>query len=276
MGSLYAKVKNRKTKEKIRKILITDQSIYPSVSEMVQEQVPYDDETILNENTWYSIPDFSKTPYYLPFLNIDMRSMDYSSLTREDSIDYIFYLSSDKNEFYFQNTGKYAFIEQKRIILSSDCFTYSPDSKSIVIKEYPDAIYIKDVDTLLFKRISSITSIFQNISDLYREATEEETKLFLNLDFIISENLKAEEVNIPNRKRIAQVMASLESLKPSVIARVYAYVNGYCPGVCTGNNKFKVTCNDDLTMVLYGIEQRFYTTTISNEKRIANSIIKMS
>lgn len=36
---------------------------------------------------------------------------------------------------------------------------------------------------------------------------------------------------------------------------------------------FSVGSEDDLKMVLYGIEQRFYTIPIGGEKRIANSVL---
>ena len=54
----------------------------------------------------------------------------------------------------------------------------------IVIKSYPDAIYDKSSDSLYFKKLQSITSIFIGITDLYKEATQEDTEEFLNKDFI--------------------------------------------------------------------------------------------
>ena len=40
-------------------------------------------------------------------------------------------------------------------------------------------------------------------------------------------------------------------------------------------NSFIVKSNEDLSLVLYGIGQRFYTTPVGGEKRIANSVIKL-
>ena len=57
---------------------------------------------------------------------------------------------------------------------------------------------------------------------------------------------------------------------------IYHYIAEYCPGISNGKNRFHVKTNDDLTLVLYGIEQRFYTTPVGDEKRIANSVIKIS
>lgn len=38
---------------------------------------------------------------------------------------------------------------------------------------------------------------------------------------------------------------------------------------------FEVGSEDELKMLLYGIEQRFYTTVVGGEKRIANSVIPL-
>ena len=37
--------------------------------------------------------------------------------------------------------------------------------------------------------------------------------------------------------------------------------------------KFKISTDNELKYLLYGIEQRFYTTPFSKEKRLANSIV---
>ena len=41
------------------------------------------------------------------------------------------------------------------------------------------------------------------------------------------------------------------------------------------NGKFKIETDSDLKFVLWGIEQRFYTTPIGGDKRVANSIISI-
>jgi hypothetical protein len=39
------------------------------------------------------------------------------------------------------------------------------------------------------------------------------------------------------------------------------------------DTSFEVGTEDELKMLLYGIEQRFYTTIVGGEKRIANSVV---
>ena len=84
-----------------------------------------------------------------------------------------------------------------------------------------------------------------------------------------------EQVNIPNRKRIAMAMETFNGFGSTEKNQIYEYIKEYCPNLSDGDNCFTVKNNEDLTIVLYGIEQWFYTTLIGQEKRIANFVIKM-
>jgi hypothetical protein len=47
------------------------------------------------------------------------------------------------------------------------------DEPIIVINNFVDAIYKKEEDTLYFRKLTLITSIFKGIDTLYREATRQ-------------------------------------------------------------------------------------------------------
>lgn len=92
-------------------------------------------------------------------------------------------------------------------------FTYKTDCAEIVIRDLPDAIYDKTTDTLYFRRLESITSIFRGIDMLYREATQEETDSFLANDFIsLKDDYSGSKVKTANRKRIALAAKTLSEL----------------------------------------------------------------
>lgn len=277
MGYLYAKIKARGKGTKIRKMLQTDSLLYPRVDDVVQEAVPYSQETNIEDGVWYCLKDFSKTLYTIDILSADISSSDFDDLNGEefDHLDYIFYLSEDHNEIYFQNIGKSSLISQKRFLFFGNGYKYEPECRSIVIKEYPDAIYKKKDDCLFFRNLSYITGIFPSIGALYREATNEETEQFLNMDFITKDGITVEVVKTPNRKRIALAMETLKHLDKKQKKEIYRYIAEYCPKLSDGKSSFNVSSNEDLALVLYGIEQRFYTTPVGEEKRIANSVIKL-
>ena len=275
MGYLYAKIKNRGSK--IRKILYTDYIVYPSANDTVQESVPYDPQTILEEGMWYTIEEFSTKDYALSFLTEDINSAAYNQLTEAEfkQLDFLFSVSDDRNEIYFQKVGRAALVSKKSFISFNNSFQYDPNSVYVTIKQYPDAIYKKKEDILLFRDLSSITSIFNGISELYREATKEEIQQFLDMEFVVAEGVISESVTIPNRKRIALAMRTLNQLNKTETQEIYEYITEYCPKLKATEDKFKITNNEDLSLLLYGIEQRFYTTCVGKEKRIANSIRRL-
>lgn len=149
------------------------------------------------------------------------------------------------------------------------------DSPIIVINQVPDAIYVKDDDTLYFKRLTSITTIFSGIYELYKEATQQETETFLQNNFInLDEDFTADSVKKANRKRIAMAEETLKKFKPKEKKLIFSYIREYCEDLVFDENgeNFSISNEDDLKKLLYGIEQRYYTTKIGNEKRLANSI----
>jgi hypothetical protein len=57
-----------------------------------------------------------------------------------------------------------------------------------------------------------------------------------------------------------------------------SYIHSYCETKLkfdAENKKFEIKSDEELKYLLYGIEQRFYTTHIGNEKRLANSVQKL-
>ncbi len=274
MSYLYAHVRPNN----IYKVLQTDIIIYKPANELITESVTYNPDTLLEENSWHRIEKFSETEHVIPLLSRDYSSVDFDDLPEHnfERIDYLFSISQDNNEMYFQKVGKAALISKKRIWKINGSFSYDPVSSSIIINEQPDAIYIKDIDTLFFKKLPSINSIFTNMNELYREATQEETRQFLNIDSITTENFTADKVHTLNRKRINEAIETYNNLNAKQKNDLSQYIISYCPELQNNQGKLNVKNNDDLALVLYGINQRFYTTNIGEEeKRIANSVIKL-
>jgi hypothetical protein len=150
------------------------------------------------------------------------------------------------------------------------------DRLRLVINAQPDAVYFSALDVLIFKNLATISSIFTGIDELYKEATQEEVKQFLDEPFItLCNEFDADKVSKPNRKRIALAMATLAALPEQDKEGMLSYIDGYC-GESLKFNKvsgmFDISTDNDLKMLIYGIEQRFYTTQFGQEKRLANSV----
>lgn len=262
---------------KYRKMLSTDAEVYCDTASAVQSGVNYNPGTLLADEEWFRIRNISAQPYAIEVLSPDNQSVDYDLLKRDEfsSIDYLFVCSEET--ICFQNIGKTKLLAKKRILSVGEDFCYRSDCDEIVLNEVPDAIYERKTDSLFFKRLEAVTGIFKGIDQLYREATDEETKSFLENDFIqLRDDFSAGNVKTPNRKRIALALSALSKIEEDDKKAMFSYIGEYCPKLKIQDEAFSIGNEDELKLLLYGIEQRFYTTPIGGEKRIANSVLPIS
>ncbi|TGM09648.1 hypothetical protein EHQ86_00340 [Leptospira yasudae] len=239
----------------------------------LSNSVEYDSDYKLEEDEWFSIADFSQREYCIDFLKKRFISTDYNQIAQADYINVEYFVSYQAGVYYFQKFLSSQIIRKKYFSISEQPDLV--DSPIIVINQVPDAIYIKDDDTLYFKKLPAITTIFKGIYELYKEATQEETKEFLQNKFIdLDEEFTADNVKRANRKRIAMAQETLKKFKPKEKKQIFSYIREYCVDLEFDEDaeKFFISNEEDLKKLLYGIEQRYYTTMIGNEKRLANSI----
>ena len=273
MSIVNVKLKQRE-KNKYKKMVSTDEVIYPSVSNIINTCSLYAPGAVLEDGEWFYIDNARSQKYAASLLEHDFASVDFDSLERKDfsRIDFLF-VYFDKNIF-FQNISKARLLSKKSIMCLGENYEYRSNQQEIVINDLPDAIYISTDDRLYFRRLESITSIFKGIDQLYREATNEEVDTFLKSDFISLQNdYGVSSVKTANRKRIALAKKTLEELNPTDQKKIFDYIGEYCPNLKTDKESFEVGTEDEMKMLLFGIEQRFYTTPVGGEKRLANSVI---
>ena len=221
----------------------------------------------------FAVTEFSEKEYCIDFLTTRFISTDYNQLARAEYTNVEYLVAYQTGVYCFQKLSSTQIIRKKYFSISDQPDLV--DSPIIVINQVPDAIYVKDDDTLYFKRLPAITTIFKGIYELYKEATQEETEEFLQNDFInLDEDFTADSVKKANRKRIAMAQETLKKFKPKEKKQIFSYIREYCADLEFDENdeNFSISNEEDLKKLLYGIEQRYYTTKIGNEKRLANSI----
>ncbi len=276
MSQVYVKIRQRSGSNKYRKMLSTDKTIYPQGTRMIETSTAYSAKTLLDEGEWYFIEEFSQTEFFIDILDNRVNSVDFEQCSAEDfkKIAYIFV--AERDEVYFQNVSKSRLVRRKCIVHLGEEFKYDEGAMAIALNEIPDAVYVKAEDKLYFRKLASVTGIFKGIDQLYREATESETERFLERDFITLKNdFCSEQVKTANRKRIALAEDTLSHLQKEEQEKIFTYIGDYCPGLKCANGSFEIGDENDLKLLLFGIEQRFYTTLVGNEKRIANSVIRL-
>lgn len=276
MNQVYVKIRLRGKANKYRKLLSTDENLYCSPDELIESSCPYTPGATLETGEWFKISEFSEKDFSIEITQKDYETVDYDSLQKAEysQVDYLFAKIDDN--LFFQNISKSKLVKKKGILGFGEGYRYERETAILFINEYPDAIYIPTEDALYFQRLEPIASIFGGISELYREATEHEVEEFLQNDFIdLTDGFESSKVKVANRKRIAMAMDTLSKMHDDDKKQIFAYICDYCPDIVTPEQKFKVGSEENLKMVLFGIEQRFYTTLVGGEKRIANSVVPL-
>ncbi|AWG21868.1 hypothetical protein FFWV33_10160 [Flavobacterium faecale] len=270
MNHLLAKTKGR-TGDFFK--VISNEEIF-ALPDDLDNPIEYNSDYKLEDDEWFAIEAFSEKEYCIDFLTHRFISTDYNQLpvTAYNNINYL--CAYQTGIYYFQKLTSSQVI-QKKYFSCSIAPTLVVNEPIIVINNYPDAIYIKTEDILYFKRLTSLTTIFNGIDELYKEATQEETEAFLLSDFIsLDINYSAESVKKANRKRIAMAMETLQRFTPIEKSEIFIYIREYCEDLNFDENdeNFTISTEDELKKLLFGIEQRYYTTRQGNERRLANSV----
>ena len=275
-AQILGKIKCKRNELGYRKLISVDDNVYENITSLVQESILYNPNTLLeSKNQWYRLTEFSHNEFLNSNLNsIIESSASYSMLKHEEWGLLVYLLVINDNFIYIQGIGKNILVKKKKLFKIFDGFQYDAQREEIIIKDIPDAIYDIGADTLYFQKLLSLTKIFPGIDSIYKEATDQEIKTFLKQSFIILKNgFGYSEVKTLNRKRIALLQGMMVDLSIEEKMRIISYIGEYCSSLKRVEDAFEIGTEKDLKLLLYGLQERFYTTPIGDEKRIANSII---
>ena len=273
MNHILAKVKGPRKNPFFK--LISDQTLFENINIDVASCVEYAPDHNLDEDAWFKIEKFTQMPFCIDLLKNNFDSKDYDDLnkTQFGKISYLF--SVQDENFYFQKITPSLFILRKTLTFGEVAKVEESDNR-LVINSIPDAVYLRTSDTLIFRNLSTISGIFPGIDQLYKEATKEEVAQFLGESFIeLNNGYNLNSVSKPNRKRIALAMKTLSTMSDDDKSNILYYIENYCINKLKfdkENSKFKISTDEELKLLLYGIEQRFYTTPFGNERLLANSV----
>lgn len=256
--------------------LFSDKNIY-KLPEELGNAVEYDASYKLEENEWYMLSEFSTRDFCIDILKKPIDSTEYATITKNvlNNLEYICSYQNE-NEFYFQRVLKSRLIKKHWIIDFSQEMEIRETGEGIILNDIPDAVYIKNEDKLYFQRLETISPIFKGIEKLYREATQEEVDRFLSKKFIrLTGDYSAGKVGKANRHRLAMASDTLSKLDKKQKKELFSYTYQYYPDLQYDGKSFAIGSEDDLKNLLFGIEQRYYTTPVTKEKRVANSVQKI-
>lgn len=273
----YLIAKQKRTKNTYYLVLSTDSNIYDIPSDLNQG-VSYDGNYKLEDDEWFVISNFSSSVFSIPLLNQEFNSAEFNQISFSDLIKVRYFCSFQMDDYYCFQKFVYGNVIQKKWLKLSGEPEIKSNDPILLIKSIPDAIYQKSTDILYFKALSNINTIFPEIMTLYKEATDEEVEAFLNSEFInLKDGFDKTKVSTANRKRITMAIETLKSLNQDDKSIIHEYIREYCPDLefDDSDSRFTINSENSLKNLVFGIEQRFYTTIVGSEKRLANSVLKL-
>tara|TARA_B100002049_G_C16066646_1_gene370785 strand:+ start:672 stop:1487 length:816 start_codon:yes stop_codon:yes gene_type:complete len=259
-----------KLKTEFKSILSEKKEIVNNIAENFEEKIIYDPNHNLNEDEWFLLKNFSEMEFFIDELKSSFSQSSLNQIKNKQYKDIRFLLIFQGNQIHIQRITPSKFINRKTFLDYSGAPTITEQKEQIEIKETSDAVYFKKEDQLIFRDLGKLKPIFIGISELHREATEEEVSQFLAIPFILLNNFDDKKVGTLNRKRIADVKVKYDNLsrrKRSLLIK-YAKENA---GIDISDDKLEIKNDIDLKNLLYAMDQRYYFADIYEEKRIATS-----
>lgn len=258
--------------------VLSDNQLFKDINFDDIDVIAYTPDHNLDEDSWFKIEKFSEQDYFPEFLKDDLDSKYFKNISKEDYKKIKLLISSQNGDLYFQKVIPSFILKKKGFLSFGESVEFQQYENMITINELPNAIYFSDKNILIFKDLSTISSIFKGIDELYREATDEEVTKFLEQDFILLANgFLVDKVSKPNRKRIALATQSFNEMSEQERKDILEYIKEYCDEITLKYDweakKFCIENDTQLKYLIYGIEQRFFQTLVGKEKRVANSII---
>lgn len=274
MDFLIAKVKGRSRPNHFK--LLSDVTIFNFMIS-TDSCVEYDPGHNLDEDGWFKLSDFKTRPFCPDFIKNNQATAEFNQILSSSYKDIVYLCSFQNIGICFQKVTPSLYVNNPMLCFGENV-TVEQTGRKIFINSLPDAVYIASQDILVFKNLATISSIFKGIDLLYKEATQEEVRTFLDEPFInLAANYSPEIVSKSNRKRIALAMDILSEMEEDVKNEMFDYIHTYCKHINydPGQKQFSIADDAQLKFLLYGIEQKFYTTPYTHEKRLANSVQKL-
>lgn len=266
MNMLIGKVNNC-----YKKILSRDENIYNNSPIDNLNCFDYSTSYILEEEEWYKITQFSQKTFFIDECKSNYNTVNLNQITNNDYDKLSCFCEFSTNIRYFQRVTPSLYINKKTILDYSGDPRIVEYNKQIVVTKTPDAIYNTENDTLLFKDLSKIKSIFPGIEVLQREATQPEVDDFLNSEHIALDRYNSRDVGIQNRKRIADIGAKFNALTADKKNSLIEYAREKT-GIEYKDGAFVISSDTHLKNLLFAMDQRYYYADIYGENRVANSI----
>lgn len=226
----------------------------------------------LDEEEWFKVEAFSHKDFYIEQCEINYSTTSLNQISNEE-FEKIRTLCILQGEIkFFQKITPSLYVRKKQFIDASATPKIVEHRRHLEITKESDAVYISSNDTMYFKNLSKIKSIFPGIEILHREATQGEVNTFLSNSFIDGDGLDRNKMGSANRKRIADIGLKFNALSQTKKDLLIQYAINNAGIDLNDQGSFVIDSEEKLKNLLYAMDQRYYYSDIYDENRLANSI----
>lgn len=266
------KINKGKNEKKVKRIVKSDKPDYKNYNSEEFIQTEFSIHYKLEKNEIFYIKYDERVKGLIKnkdVLEINNKNTSlFDEITSEDwkNLDFIVYV--DEDMLYFQRiVGKKYLTTKKFLGMCTGTPSLKEEQEGIEINEYSDFSFSRSEERIYFRDFLKVSKILNGMDELYREASVEETKTFLNSEFIKSEKIDIKTISVSKRKKIAQ---AIDKLKDMDIESLIEYGKKYSAEVFLDDKVF-VKDAKDIDIALKIIFEKFDTTEVTHQKREINS-----
>lgn len=142
-----------------------------------------------------------------------------------------------------------------------------------------DAVYDGESKRLYFKNIARVKPLFKGIDIFHQEATRDEKQAFLSNGFFAVGAINPDYISLKDAQRIAAILENnqIDLEDDETQQKIRSYINKY-PSSGAGvddEGKLIINSKDDLRATLKVLDQKFFTSELTDEKYEASNIKRM-
>lgn len=241
----------------------------------IRESILYSPEANLEDGEWFRMEKIKASGIINEIIDKPFNQQKYNLITKEE-FEYMHHMVIVQNEnAYFQKISTKHLISAPVVMFNSKP-SIKKTNKMLILDDKFDAIYNFSSDTLYFKKYNALTAIFDGVTEYYKEATDEVVKKFLENDFLeIHGTFDECKVSKPNRKRVGLLVDKMDSFSVPEKQIIADYIVDYIEDMkkTDDGNKLIINNDEDLKHVLMGYLERYFTTIITNEAKLATGVM---
>ena len=93
-------------------MILPNRTLY-DMPEQLDDAIEYSEDTLLDDNEWFKVVEFSDKPFCIEFLKSEFVSTDYNQLNPNDYAKIEYIVSYQDDIYYFQKISKGKFLSKK-------------------------------------------------------------------------------------------------------------------------------------------------------------------